>query len=256
MPYKRRKPSKKPKVSKRPRKSAPSFARKVKAAVYKLAETKKYVDYGANQDITSTQTGSVPTNRALVPLLAQNATQYGRVGNSVQVTKAVLNMRINLKPYNLGFNNLAQPTLLKMWIVSSKVVNGNNLAATGINSSTEFFDVNTTATGMQGNPLDMLLKVNRELFTVHASKTLKLGCSAATAPSPTTSYTDNSSFSESVSFNYTKALGKLMYDDSDTTPSNRNVYCVFQTCAADGTASAGQVQAEYHFSTEICYKDM
>ena len=243
------------KSSKRPRKSAPSFAKKVKAAVYKLAETKKYVDYGANQDITSTSTGSVPTNRALVPLLSQNSTQYGRVGNSVQVTKATLNMRVNLKPYSLGFNNLAQPTLLKMWIVSSIVVNGNTFSASGINANTEFFDVNTTATGMQGNPLDMLLKVNRELFTVHATKTLKLGCANATAPSPTNSYTDNSSFSHQVSFNFTKALGKLLFDDSDTIPSNRNVYCVFQTCAAEGTASAGQVQAEYHFSTEICYKD-
>lgn len=232
-------------------KSRVSLATKmyVKKAISINAENKYYIDYGINIPIT-TVFGTTPTALVLVPRINQGVQKSQRVGNEIKVKRAVVQGYVNLLPYNATTNTKPAPVMIKMWVVSNKQINGIILSATNI--GTQFFDVVNGATGLQGNMLDLLFTVNPESWRVHKSKQFELGY---TSGSVTGAAYDNSKFNHKFSFDVTKHLNTIKYDDTAVAPTNKNLYLIMQSVYPDGTSDS-VVSAEYHFVYKVEYEDV
>jgi len=227
----------------------------VKSVLSRQAENKVHADYGVNQTITSCS-GTVPTSRNLCPQLSQGISSTGRIGNEVRVKSGYIRGHVNILPYNVSTNQLAQPTYVKMWIVSGRVLNTSALSGTNI--ATTFFDIGGGFAGFQGNMLDIDFSVNKDAWIVHATKTVKIGVGSATSAgvAQANSYYDNSPMSAPFYFNFGKKLGVLKYDETTTTCTNKNLFIIFQCCSADGAAAGGQIMAEFHYTARVEYEDI
>ena len=227
----------------------------VKSIISRQAENKAWFDYGANNTIACV-VGSAPVNRNLIPTLSQGTGHSQRVGNEVRVKSGYVRGHVNILPYDSIANNQPVPIYVKIWIVSQKVVNTNSLTATTIGSN--FFDIVNGSVGMQGSILDIDFTTNKDVWTVHGTKTCKLGAGYASAGGAvtTTAYYDNSPMSVPFSFNFGKTLKTLKFDDATNVCTNRNMWIMFQCCSATGQSSGGQLMAEFHYTTRVEYEDL
>lgn len=226
----------------------------VKRAMRSNAETKTFIDFGANQSIAGASSSTAPTTRNLIGQIQQGVGKSQRVGNSVSVTSATIKGRVNILPYNSITNPAPAPVLIKMWLLSSIVTNAPAVGT--IASWSSFFDINNSSIGFQNNPLDLSFPTNKDLWKVHATKQIKIGASAASnaIPSPNSFY-DNSPMSAPFTFSYGKHIKTLKFDDTTAPCTNKNLYLLFQVVNADGSATA-LTSAEYHYVSTINFKDM
>lgn len=235
-----------------------SFAKKVLKVIHRQAENKVWVTYGANQAIT-TASGTVFTNLSLMPTMSQGTGHNNRVADDITVVKAKIDGYVNLLPYNSVSNPTVGPLWLRIWILSVKnIQNSTPLSTTTI--STNFFETNSGSVGPQGNMLDMCLSINKQNFTVHRVKTMRLeaGATQGSVYYNTTggSCGGKGNFSAPFSFDVTRHLGKLKFDDtSPNQPTNKNLFICFQAVYADGTALA-LTPAEYHYNYRVEFEDM
>jgi len=225
----------------------------IKRAIKATAETKHFIDYGANQSIAGASSSITPTTRNLVPQIIQGVGKSQRIGNSVTVSSATIKGRVNILPYNSVTNPAPAPVLIKMWLISSIVTNAPAVGT--LASWSSFFDINNSSVGFQCNPLDLNLPVNKDMWRVHSTKQFKIGATSSSnaIPSPN-SYYDSSPMSVPFQFSFGKHIKTLKYDDTTAPATNKNLYVLFQVVNADGTASA-LTSAEYHYVTQINYKD-
>jgi len=254
----------KAKSGKRPRKairrkpvtSRQAVTRIVKSVISRQAENKIWADYGVNQTITCAQS-TTPTFKNLVPTIPPGSRISNRVGNEVRVKSGYIRGHVNLLPYNLTTNNKPLPCYVKMWVCSGKLLNTILLGSTNI--STTFFEVGGSSAGFQGNMLDMELSPNKDMWTVHYTKTVKLGAGyVVSTGSPVSggSYFDNSPMSVPFQFNFGKKLGLLKYEEDITSATNRNMFLVFQVVPCDGDGAPTQVMAEFHYTARVEYEDI
>jgi len=228
----------------------------VKSVLSRQAENKIWIDYGVNQPI-STAVSAVMTNRNLLPTLSNGTGVSTRIGNEVKVKSAYIRGHVNLLPYNASTNPLAPPLYVRMWVVSSRQINTTNLSATSIASN--FFEIGAGSAGPQGNMLDIDFSPNKDAWIIHATKTVKIGAgyTAMGTVVTTGAYFDNSPMSVPFYFNYGKKLSTLKYDETITSPTNKNMFLVFQAVAADGSSGLTTYnQAEFHYTTRVEYEDM
>ncbi|AUM61729.1 capsid [uncultured virus] len=247
---------------KRPRKTYKkrSLTTRIKRVISSQVERKSYVIYGTNQSIATTSGGATPSNINLMPQLSQGTQQEQRVGQQVKITHAMVRGFVNLLPYNATTNPLSTPIWLKMWVVSSKLINTAGFSNV---PQTSFFEVGTDTVGLQGNMLDMTFPVNKDAFTVYASKKINLGATYASATGPvgTGGYFDNSKMSVPFYFSFGRHFKQqLKYNDDSSSlngnyPYNRNCYLVFQAVYADGSSVVGPI-AEYHYTIKIDFTDL
>ena len=241
----RRKRTGKAKVSK-------TVKRYVKKQISANIENKCFVYYGANTNINTAGASLDCANLYLLPLLSQGTGQANRIGNQIKIKKAVVKGYVNIIPYNATTNPLTAPVMVKMWLVSHRK---SMTFATGATSN--FFETGNSSTGFQGNMLDMVLTVNKEAWLVHKTKTFKIGAGSNTTTGPISSnaYFDNSPMNKPFSFNFGKYIkAKLRYDDTGTTPTNKNMYLFIQAVYSDGSSNA-VTPAEYHYDVRIDYED-
>jgi len=235
-----------------------SITKIVKSVISRQAENKAWFDYGVNQGI-GTVSLNTPVYENLIPLLSQGVGHSNRVGNEVTVKSGYIRGHVNILPYDATTNSLPAPVYVKMWVLSSKVINTHLLGDTDIDAN--FFDIVNSSTSFQGNMLDMDLSVNKDSFIIHATKTVKLGLgySASTGPGGVDSvvgYYDNSPMTVPFYFNTGKYLKTLKYDDTVSYCINKNLFLAFQCVAANGAPSSGQTMAEYHYSQRVNFQDM
>lgn len=233
-----------------------SIVKIVKSVLSRQAENKIWSDYGVNQSIICSQ-GGTPTSKNLIPTLSPGATVTTRVGNEVRVKTGYIRGHVNILPYSQSSNTKPLPIYVKMWIVSAKQLNTTNLASTSI--STTFFEAGGASTGFQGNMLDIDFSPNKDSWVIHYTKTVKLGCgyvSSLNSPVLSASYFDNSPMSVPFYFAFGKKIGSLKYDESNTGPTNKNMFIVFQAVPADGDVANFQLPAEFHYTTRVEYEDM
>jgi len=219
----------------------------VKRIVSKEIENKSWMNYSVNNAINTVSAGATPAYIPLQLQISQGLGKSQRIGNEVKVKRALLTGFVNLLPYNIITNPNGAPVTLKMWICSSKVV--NDISLPGTNIGLNFFDVVNSSIGFQGNMLDMLFAPNKELWKIHATKTIKLGLATNN-----NGVADNGSFSQRFSFQVGKHLGTLKYNDGATQPTNRSLFCVFQAVYPDGSSTSVQA-AEYHYNYIVDYED-
>jgi len=260
--YAKRFSNRKAKSTRRPVKRVPrkrSGGRKaivkiVKSVLSRQAENKAWFDYGINQTITCVS-AATPVYKNLIPILTQGTGHSGRVGNEIRVKSGYIRGHVNLLPYNSQTNTAPVPVYIKMWVLSNKYINTNLLTQTVIAS--DFFDIVNSSVPLQGNMLDIDLTLNKDMWTLHASKSFKLGASYSLTPSPvsTGSYFDNSPMSLPFYFNIGKFMKTVKYDDTTTVASNKNLFICFQAVAADGS-NAALTPAEFHYATRVEYEDL
>lgn len=225
----------------------------VKAAIHSNIENKVYTSYGANTAIQSASTGGAPTSLYLCPQLGQGTSQGQRIGNVVKVVGGSVRGFVNILPYSSTTNPLSTPIYVRMFLCRYKKTN----LTSGI-TFTDFFQLGGNSAGFQGNILDMVFKVNTDVWTIYQTKTIKVGAGYASSTGPVGSggYFDNSSMSRPFSFNIGKHLTRTQkYDDSSSSlPTNNNLWLFFQAVNADGSSSAINA-AEYSYNIEIKYED-
>jgi len=232
-----------------------SIVKIVKSVLSRQAENKAWFDYGVNQSIASVSV-TTPINKNLLPQLSQGTGHSARVGNEVRVKSGYVRGHVNILPFDNTTNSLPVPCYVKIWILSQKVINTSTLSSTSI--GTTFFDIVNSSIGLQGNMLDMELTNNKDVWIVHATKTMKLGSGYPSAGGPvtTTGYYDNSPMSVPFYFNFGKYVKTLKYDDTSVAPTNRNMWIAFQVVSANGANSSGQIMAEFHYTTRVEYEDL
>ena len=239
--------------------SAKYIANICKKVISRKAENKIWFDYATNV-VIPTANLSVPVYRNLCPIVAQAVGKSNRTGNEITVKNGMIRGHINILPYNAITNPFPVPVYVKMWIVSAKGINTNLLSATTIAS--DFLDVINASIGLQGNMLDIDLTLNRDSWTLHAQRVVKIGAgftnTTTNLPVSGGGYFDNSPMSVPFYFNFGKHLKTLKYDDSNPPYAciNRNLFIVFQSVNADGSTPAGYTPAEFHYSTRVEYEDM
>jgi len=250
-PYKRRAAKSTRRVSRKSGSSRKSIVKIVKSVISRQAEKKVWADYGVNQSIVCAAT-SVPTFENLLPLLSPGDSSIGRIGNEVRVKNAYIRGHVNILPYNATTNNTPIPCYVKMWVVSTRVINTQNLAATSIAS--DFFESGAANTGFQGNMLDIDFSPNKDVWIIHYTKTIKLG--GISTSNFTVGYGDNSPMSAPFQFNYGKKLtAALKYNDATNSASNKNMFLIFQAVPATGQDGSTLSMAEYHYTTRVEYED-
>lgn len=235
-----------------------SFAKKVLKVIRRQAENKVWIAYQANNNIT-TASSSTFTNVSLMPTMSQGTGHSNRIGDDVQVVKARINGFVNLLPYNSVSNPTVGPLYVRMWVLSVKNMQNSQTLSTSTISS-NFFETNGGSAGPQGNILDMCLSVNKQNFVIHKVKTVRLESGATQGStyynSAGGSCGGNGRFSAPFSFDVTKHLGKLKFDDtSPVSPTNKNLFLAFQAVYCDGTSLA-LTAAEFSYNYRVEFEDM
>jgi len=235
-PYKKRTAVRSKKITKKGVSSA--VKRYVKRTLHAAAENKVLISYGNQQGITCTS-GTTPTYLSLMPVVQQGTTQSTRIGNELKLVKGLLSLSVYLKPYDVTNNPLSTPVMVRMMILTNKVLTTQALSGTTINA--DLFESGSGAVALQGNLMDMHFGVNTNNWTQHYNKVFKIGAASATATGKVGSsgYFDNSSMIYNFKINYAKYIKKkIKYLDNTNWATNYNLWFVLQAVYADGTSSA------------------
>lgn len=248
----RKRPSRKMRRPKRriyKRKSAKRVARIAKKTMFRLAEHKEIQTSSLGVNVFQAWASSTtPTTMNLLPNLAQGTDRSTRVGNRVRVTNAKLQLLIKLNPYNSVTNPYTGPTYVKIWIASYKPQNditgysfSNFLERDGDNPAAGYAN-------LSGTLLDMMRNVNKTVWTVHTTRTIRLapgGSSAGFPVANTYVYDAVAPSDKMITIPLTKYIGQLIYNDvsSVSSPNNKNLYAIWQACdLADSVGSFYPVQ--------------
>lgn len=228
----------------------------VQQSLSRQIESKEIVAYGFNIDIL-TVASSTPTNICLLPEPSQGTGQSDRVGNEIKIKNLYVKGFVNLKPYDSTTNPTAPtPLMVKLWVISAKNVNTNTLSNTAVQ---DYFSIANNSVGFNANIRDQLLPVNQDMFKVHASKVFKIGVGAPSTYAGTTSssaYLDNSPMIHPFSFDCSKYVSTLRFDESQTWATNKNLFLVVTATRCDGvTTSATLAPCEWHYMVQTKYHD-
>jgi len=247
-----KKRSYRPRVSRKVSKPIKTY---VQRAISRRQENKETTSFGLNQSIL-TVASSTPTAISLLPVPVQGTGDSDRIGSEIMMKKLIVTGFVNMLPYDATNNPTAPaPLLIKMWVVSAKNINTNTFSNTLASSS--YFQTSNSSTGFQATIRDQLLPVNPDLFTVHRVKTFKIGLgSLSDKTNSAVAYFDNSPMIRQFSFDCSKYVSKLKYDENQTWPTNKNLFLVTTATKADGsTSSATLAMAEYHWRVQAIYQD-
>lgn len=240
------------------RRSNRKFALRVKRVIHRISEKKVQSVPIANNSINYASAALNPTILSLMPTPTVGTSVQQRIGNQIMVTKSTIRGFVNLLPYNATTNALVSPIKVKMWLCARSK---SNRGVSGLPIATDFanfFQSGSTSLGFQSNVLDMMLHSNKDYWTVYSTKQFELSYQIGGINSNQSGYLQPPSGKVSVpfSFNLTKRLGKLKYNDDGLYPTNKELYLVIQTVRADGqTDAAGTTYAEYHAVVEHRYED-
>ena len=226
-----------------------SFAVKkyVKSKIHNQIENKMITTYASNNSVTGPQF-ILP----LAPLVSQGQGSSGRIGNKINLLSANLSFVLNLNPYNLTTNPYASPVMFRWMLITQR--NSNS----GVLSLSNFFEVNNSSVSIQGNHLDLLLKVNPELFQVHKQGQFRLGASSNSTTFPASSAVamEASKFSIQKRIYIHKYLHKrICYDDTVVTPTNTNLWFLLFPVYANGSTNSAYVNANISYVFTHTYED-
>jgi len=186
----------------------------------------------------------------------QGVSQDERVGNRVKIKNATLKFIMNPLPYNATFNPLPEPMEVVMWLFYDKWDN-----TTIPNPTTDFIQNGGSSTALSSNLMDTISKVNTDRYRLLTKRTFKLGYSNSTGQGVSTAqpFAQNNDFKLNIkrTINFTKYLVKnVKYNDNNSVPSVRGLYCMFEAVPADGgTAGTAQESCEVSYQINLDYED-
>lgn len=251
-----RKRTRRPRGRKPYAKRSSAIVKVVKKVLSRNLERKAWFFSSANIGMTTASTTVAPLVSNLIPQLVQGTGHSQRIGNEVKVSKAYIHGYVNMREWNATVNPQPFPIFVKMWLVSYKITNQPSLTTASLFSN--FFESNNSSAGFQQNMLDIILTPNKDVWTVHKTKTIKLGVSSQSlnnTPVGGNQYFDNSPMTAPFYFDCTKHLDKLKFDDTvNNLCTNRNLFLIYQCVPADGQSST-YTPCEIHTSQRVEYTD-
>lgn len=162
---------------------------------------------------------------SVIGLITSGTGEGNRVGTKVKVSN------LQLKGWlSVGTNFTTAPVVVKMFVGKLKQ------ALTNPNASTlysRFYQAGSSSSPPQNNYFDMLRIPNKDLFTIYAQRTFKLGLAAL---GNTTSNNDFKMLTP-FSVNLNKHINNLIFDDSVAAPTNFAAYVWFVCVFADGSTT-------------------
>lgn len=202
--------------------------------------------------------GFVPT--ALT--VNQGVSQGQRVGNKIKVKKLFLKGTLIPEDYSATSNSTPCPVQVRLLFISDRAA-----PASVPGSLTDLFQFGGTTQGPLGNLTDMWAPVNTDRYSVHASKTFKLGpaslgnSTAAQYPNGTSAPGANSNndfkLNQNFHFDIKKMLPEFVtFNDNTTAATSRVVSMVVLIARADAALyAAGQLPVVAQYMVHCEYED-
>lgn len=233
----------------------------VKRLLHKEIENKYFVTFAANQQVYI-QANTAPVAGAglidLIPDCALGNSSSNRIGNKIKVTRARLDMVFNINPYVAVTNPYVPGVYVKIWIFRLRTSNISSGPTLGEWQS--FFQGNGTNIAFQGSELDLTLQMNSDIYEPIKTKTLWLSNTGNSSQVPQATSTQFSTGKSSMkcSFDITKALGTLIYNDTVINAVlNKNLWCVIQPIYSQYTPTTGNALNPINvtYSSHVHYED-
>lgn len=218
----------------------------VKSAIHKEIENKQYIQYASNQSIVGPH-----YILQLVPLVGLGSGSGNRIGNKITLMSSSINFTVNLLPYNATTNPAPTPIMFR-WILLSHKSNNSSVFPT-----TNLFEITNSTINPQGNHLDLLFKINPEIYTVHKQGQFRLGSSSNSNQQPLANVAYEAgrmSIQKRLYFN--KYLHKkICYDDTVVTPSNTNCWLIIFPVHANGSTNVAYTNSNISYVMTHQYED-
>lgn len=241
--FKKRAPLKR----KRPTLKKQSLKRMIKTEISRNIEDKEQQMINLDRTIYSTTNGNFPDNViTLGPSgdmqVTQGVTEGSRIGNKVKTKSLWFRGTICPRPYNATTNPNPIPQVLKMIIFWDKQ-NPVTLPQVGSN----FFQNGSANVGFQNDLVDMWRPINTDRYHICCSRTMKVGhaISSGTGSVAIQQSYSNNDFKMAANFkiNLTKYYPKrVTFDENSTTPTTRQLFCLFYCAAGSGEQNGGAWQ--------------
>lgn len=204
----------------------------VKRIMHKEVENKYYTTYAFGQAV-KIQVNSAPVVGeglfSLIPGISLGNNSGNRIGNKVRVIKSKLNMTLTLAPYVAVTNPYVPGVYVKIFIFRFKPANDRSPT---LGEWQSFFKGIGSNFSLQGNLLDINAQVETDIFDIVKTKTIFLTSSSNSAngvPNATSYMFATGKNSVNCSFDVTKHLGTMTYNDTTTTSIlGKNLWCFIQ----------------------------
>lgn len=238
-------------------------AAKVKKIVTSLAE-KKICQDDLSIDITAYNGLNWP-NQSIIPVsptatylqIDQGVAQDQRIGNKIRPYSCTLDMMFFGNIYNATSNTFPYPTMVRIIVFSIK---DNNDVPTSLPN---FFQAGSTASPPISTGMDMILPVNRDVYTPYYDRIIKVGTNgwptdiAGGNPNAGGYGNNDYSLNPSLKVDVTKYMPSVVtYNDNNSIPTSKAVFVTFLASRSDGASSnPNMIPAKCFASLKFKYTD-
>jgi len=254
----RKKTNKKRTYAKKTTRVSKNLTKAISKVINRKAETKS-TGINETQYVFSADNDSLQPSVNLADAfdLSQSTGDGGRIGNTIECTKAVLNLTIRRNAstapttYNL-------PCIVSIFIGYLRNNRGENPDSY---ASTSLFKDGASVLPWNGTMLRTLRTVNKKMFSVLHRYDFKIGSSIVGTNFPGFSNNDfKIHYHRKILLK--EMLGKITYtDDAISTGHNKDLwmfasYCNINDYVDDITASIGNTQVDIQYFVDVEYKDI
>jgi hypothetical protein len=238
MPYKRKTTIKKRAYKKRSVKRVAKISKPLKRAINKLIGKQIETKYDSIAQFSSVYYFNPAANTigfpfALSPTIAQGTGEGFRIGNLITVTRAVCHFHV----YCALSATPVVPQYVRVMIGHEKI-NANMNPANVSGGFNDLFRYGNTSSLPQNNSLDCMLPVNRDNWVIAYDKQFLMGSSEQVLATNHSGTNKQCQVSIKRSVNMTKHLGKLFYEDTGTSPTNKSFFIWFLPINAQGVSTS------------------
>jgi len=191
--------------------------------------------------------------------IQQGPGQGARIGNQIKTKRLMFKGTIVPLAYNASTNPLPQPIQIKMWLFYNRILPTFEPTPAAL---ADFFQDNNSSEGFSDDLVDLWKPVNTDNYRVLATRIFKVGnamYNTAAGGSTNSQFGSNNDFKLSTNFSIdcTKMIPKITkYNDNNSDPTTRNLYCMMQVVRADGgTTLSNWVMARCSYMLDYTYED-
>jgi len=254
--YKKRKTGKKQMVKKAIKQvNNQMFTKKVLAVVKKESETKHALPL-IDGPVLLTGYSTISLTSTIINLhdvfgnIPQGTGQSERTGNRIRPVNVSFKGYLSYQLSQEGTD--AEPYYVKMIIFRMK-----DGYATQANMS-QFLQLGNSAFAPANQLTDVIRQINKDIITVYAVRTFKIGPADNHGAPGSSSANNNFPLTRFFNINLTKHCKNVIYSDSALPAVNKTFYCGFLAGAYDGSVNSQAskyIPVAINYSVECAYKD-
>lgn len=273
----RKSPSKKTVVRKALRKSNNQRVAKVcKKVISNMAEVKSSqttytVSLRNAQDTVSNfilnNVIMVSPNTDINPII-QGTNSEQRTGNKIRTKYCKGKIILYPNPSSAVSNINPKPCIIRFYCVSPKdgYYSASEMATV---FDTSFYQDGNTTAGYSGTLVDLISTVNKDILTLHWTRTYKLGhatmanssVSSSQVPLQEAQWSNNDyKMNHIINFDFTKHVQKnFTFNDNASTPQGKSTFLIAEMCYADGrpfTSASSELPVGMYYQIDYGFTDM